>query len=180
MTGTPDGMILPLPLLDEAAAALCAGGQYRHDLTDAELARVLGLVVGGLAGGQEKVRVRVSGMDVRIAGGRCAAEGGVRVESPLKATIGIRAVLENDARPGYLRLAELRIEQDAGFIARQALKAMDLDGQARRALSDPNAALAEALRTQLAPRGAQLTALGLHLGERTLTVDMRGGPAGTR
>lgn len=176
MPSLPDSIIVPLPLFDEAASALRESGSYRRELSAQELARIMSLIVEGLLSGQEAVRATVSHMDVRIEQGQGVVSSRAEVRSPIKAAVQTDCALGNDTAPGRIRLLGLNVRQEGGFLAKQAMRAMNIEGKARRALSDPNQALALALRSQLEPRGATLSALGLHFHEQTLTVVLQGGP----
>ncbi len=177
MRSLPERMIVPLPLFDEAAAALRQSGSYRRDLSAQELAQIMRLIVEGLLSGQEAVRASILHTDVRIEQDQGFVSSRAEVRSPIRATVQTDCALGNDTAPGRIRLLDLNVQQEAGFLAKQALRAFDLEGRARRALSDPNQALALALRSQLEPRGATLSALGLHFNEQTLTVVLHGDPA---
>lgn len=176
MPSISEGMVVPLPLFDEAAVALRQSGNYRREMTAQELAQIMALIVEGLLSSQQRMRASVPRMEVRIEQGRGIVSGRAEVRSPISASVETNAVLGNDAVSGRIKLLDLQVRQEAGFLAKQALRAIDIEGRARRALSDPNQALALALRSQLEPRGALLSALGLHFNEQSLTVVLQGGP----
>ena len=170
----PRATILPLPLLHEAAAALGRTERYGGRLAPEELAQLMGSVLEGLLAGQEVVRAEPTPTAVRIEGGRGSVTGGVRVTAPLKATLEAHLVLENGPTAGTLRLAALEIRQEAGFLAKQALRTLDVEGRARRLLDDPNRALYLGLAAQLEPRGARLHGLTLLFTDGALAVEMVG------
>lgn len=170
----PGESAISLPLFDEAAAALKAGGRYRAELSADDLTQIMGGIVAGLLTGQERVRASVLAMDVRIEGERGTVAGAARVESPLKATVGVACVLGNDPNPSRIRLLDLDVRQEAGLLAKQALRAVNIEGRVRELLADPNRALFTALDGQLRSRGARLSALGLHFNQRALTVELHG------
>ncbi len=165
---------IDLLLLDEAATALRLNGHYERRLTGAELARILASIVQGLLAGQSKVRATDPEMSVVIQNSRGIGSGTVIIQSPISATIRMRTVLENAAEPSRIRLDDLNVQQEAGFAAKIALRALDVEGRSRTALSDPNRALEIALASQLAARGVRLTTLGLHFDEDALALDLRG------
>jgi hypothetical protein len=173
MPDTPE-VVVHLPLFDEAAQAIKERGSYQRELTAQELAGIMSGVVTGLTQGQESVKASMPTMDVRIENAKGIVNGSVRVESPIKATIKVNCALDNDAAPSRIKLAGLDIQQEAGFAAKLALKAVNIEGKAREALRDPNRALELALGSQLKSRGVNLTGLGLHFNESTLAVSLRG------
>lgn len=131
-------------------------------------------IMEGLVAGQRNVRASVPNTAVQIENSQGAATGSVRVESPIQATIKVSCVLGNDAIPSRIGLVDLDIQQEAGFTAKFALRAVNVEQKARQALEDPNQALFIALSGQLAARGVRLTELGLHFNDTTLAVDLRG------
>ena len=165
---------IDLPLLDEAATALRQTGRYECRLTGSELARILASIVQGLLAGQGRVRAADPEMSVVIQNSRGVGSGTVTVQSPISATIRMHTVLENAAEPSRIRLDDLKVQQEAGFAAKIALRALDVEGRARTALSDPNRALEIALVSQLATRGVRLTTLGLHFDGDALALALRG------
>jgi hypothetical protein len=170
-------MVIRLPLFDEAAQAIKERGSYQRELTAQELAGIMSGVVTGLIQGQESIRASAPIMAVRIENAIGIVSGSVNVEKPIQATIKVNCTLDNDVAPGRIRLAGLDIQQKAGFTARLALKAVNIEGKAREALRDPNRALGLALSAQLEPRGVNLTGLALHFNESTLAVSLEGEPA---
>jgi hypothetical protein len=178
MPDTPE-LTLQLPLFDEAAQSIKESGSYDRELTAQELAEIMSVVVSGLTQGQESVSVSMQKMGVRIENSRGRVNGSVKVEKPIKAMIKVMCVLENDVSPDRIQLAELEIHQEAGFTARLAMKAVNIEGKAREVLRDPNDALRLALASQLERRGVRLTGLGTHFTESALAVSLRGEPAAT-
>jgi hypothetical protein len=178
MPDTPE-LTLQLPLFDEASQSIKESGSYDRELTAQELAEIMYVVVSGLTQGQESVSASMQKMDVRIENSRGRVNGSVKVEKPIKATIKVMCVLENDVSPDRIKLADLDIHQEAGFTARLALKAVNIEGKAREVLRDPNDALGLALASQLERRGVRLTGLGTHFTESTLAVSLRGEPSAT-
>lgn len=170
-------MVVRIALFDEAAQAIKERGSYQRELTAQELAGIMSGVVTGLIQGQESVRASAPIMDVRIENAKGIVNGSVKVEKPIQATIKVNCELDNDSAPSRIKLAGLDIQQEAGFAARLALKAVNIEGKAREALRDPNRALGLALGSQLEPRGVKLTGLGLHFNESTLAVSFEGEPA---
>lgn len=150
------------------------GGHHHVALSPADLSQLLTGVVEALLAGQDRVQATVTSMDTRIVRSAGTASGSIHVQSPLKAIIKVVTHLENDSTPSRLRLRDLQIHQEAGFAAKVALKAANLEGRARTALADPNRALEEILREQLQLRGARLRALGLRFIEDKLVLDLTG------
>jgi hypothetical protein len=167
-------MVLPLQLFDEAAQTIKERGSYKRELTAQELAGIMSGVVAGLLQGQESVRASVPLLDVRIENAKGIVNGSVKVEKPIQAIIRVICALDNDAPPGRIKLAGLNIQQEAGFAARLALKAVNIEEKIREALRDPNKALRLALSSELEPRGVLLTDLGLNFNVSTLTVNIEG------
>lgn len=169
-------IIIPLPIFEEAAVALKEKGAFSKQLTSQELGQMMSSVIEGLLAGQNAVKATVPPMGVRIERSRGIVAGAVQVENPIKATIRLNCVLGNDTTLQGIRLENLDIQQEAGFLAKAALKAANIDGQARNLLRDPNQALKKALNMQLRPRGVELTGIGLHFQENTLGVNLTGNP----
>jgi hypothetical protein len=166
--------VVRLPLFDEAAQALKEKGVYQRELTAQELAGIMSGIVTSLTQGQEAVKASVPAMTVKIEKAKGIVGGSVKVEKPIQATIKVNCALDNDTAPNRIKLAGLDIQTEAGFAAKLALKAVNIEGKAREALRDPNQALGLALASQLEPRGVKLTGVGLHFNEQTLAVNLRG------
>lgn len=168
--------VFKLPLFDQAAIALRGQGVFEKELTAQELAQIMSEVMTSFTAGQDTVRASVPTMNVWIEKSRCVVSGAVRVEKPIQATITVSCALVNDTAPQRLKLDDLKIEQEAGFVVRLALKAINIEGRAREALKDPNQALGHALGSQLESRGVRLTETGLHFNDISLVVCLRGQP----
>jgi hypothetical protein len=167
-------MVLRLPLFDEAAQTIKEIGSFQRNLTPQELADIMSVIVAGFIQGQESISASVPRLDVRIANAEGIVNGSVRVEKPIQALIRVICVLDNDPVPGRIKLAGLDIQQEAGFAARLALKAVNIEDKIREALRDPNKALKHALSSQLTPRGVLLTGLSLNFSDSTLAVSLEG------
>ena len=167
-------------VLERAAAELEQKGVFQQELAVADLRAIMRDVVDGLLAGQDGIRASIPRMDVRVENRQGAVTAKVQVEKPIKATLEIDCVMTNAQEPQRVRLAKLDIREEAGLVARAALKAIDIQGKAREALKDPNRALFSRLGKQLEPKGVELTEIGLHFGERTLAVDLRGRPSERR
>ena len=163
-----------IPLLDEIAVAIKQGGKFARNLTGDELAGIMHGVIAGLLAGTDKVTANISSMEVRIEHKEGHVVGGVSVEKPIKAKIGIDLTLGNGEKPNQLKLVELKVTQEAGFAAKVALGALNIKGKAERVLEDPNKALQQALSAQLEPKGVRLTGVELTFGERALLAKLQG------
>ena len=172
---TSSDLVIPLPIFDEAAAALKTDGIYETELSADDLSQIMRAVVQSLLAGQTMARATVPEMSVRIQEYRGIGAGAVRVESHIQATVRLNTVLANAPDPTRIRLEDLVVKQEAGFAAKLALGALNVEGRVREALADPNRTLMAALATQLEPRGARLTELALHINETMLSVGMHGG-----
>ena len=102
----------------------------------------------------------------------------MKVEKPINATIGVNLTLGNDTRSNRLTLVDLDVkEEEAGFAAKLALKAIDIEGKAQEALRDPNQALEMVLGSQLKPKGVKLTRVQmLFKGNNALSAILEGFP----
>jgi hypothetical protein len=169
-------MVLRLPLFDEAAQTIKKIGSFQRDLTAQELADIMSGIGAGLIQEQESISASVPLLDVRIENAEGIVNGSVKVDKPIQALIRVICVLNNDTVPGRIKLAGLDIQQEAGFAARLALKAVNIEDKIREALRDPNKALRLALSSQLTPRGVLLTGLGLNFNDSILAVSLEGKP----
>ena len=174
-----EGMAGNVPLLEELTSQLEEKGTFQQDLTSEELAGVMRSVFEGLVHEQKGVKADIADMSVQIEGEQGRFSGAVRVEKPLEATVGGDCLLTNDETPGRLRLVSLDVREEAGFVAKVALKAVNVKGIIEKALSDPNGALEIALARQLESRGVKLTAVELQFGGKALSVLLRGEPIPT-
>ncbi|MCH7641228.1 hypothetical protein IID22_03465 [Patescibacteria group bacterium] len=164
-----------LPLFDQVTQSIKENGSFQRGLTAPEVGNIMNGVVEGLLTGQDRVKVSVPQMDVQIENQRGVVSGSVQVEKPIKATIGINFVLGNDeSDPKRIRLVNLQVNEKAGFAAKMALKAVNVEGKARQALQDPNQALLSALASQLKPKGIKLTGIGLHFTDDRLGIELKG------
>jgi len=167
-------VVIKMPLFDEAAQKIKETGSYSRELSAQELAGIMSGIVNGLTSGQEAMKATVPTMNVKIEKAKGMVAGSVRVAKPIQATINVNCTLGNDVRPNRLKLDGLNIQTEAGFAAKMALKAVNLEGKAKEALQDPNQALGLALASQLEPRGVKLTGVGLHFNETNLAVSLTG------
>jgi hypothetical protein len=174
-----EGMAANVPLLEELTSQLEEKGTFQQDLTSEELAVVMRSVFEGLVNEQKGVKADIADMSVQIEGEQGRFSGAVRVEKPLDVTIGGDCLLTNDETPGRLRLVSLDVREEAGFVAKVALKAVNVRGIIEKTLSDPNGALELALARQLESRGVKLTAVELQFGDDALSVLLRGEPIPT-
>ena len=165
-----------VPLFEQVAAELREKGTFQKDLTGQDVAGIMRGVVESLVSGQNAVRASIQSMSVNIERQQGAVSGAIRVEKPISATIGINCVLANDKTPGRLRLVQLDVKEKAGFVAKMALKAVNIEGKAQEALSDPNRALTQTLALQLEPRGIKLTGVDLQFKDTALSVSLMGVP----
>lgn len=177
MTETRQEPALSLPLLDEAATSLESSGSFHTELSADELTQIMRTIVESLLAGQDMVAAEIERLDTTIVDARCTTSAEIQISHPLTATIDPVFVLVNDIAPGRIKLESETITENAGFLARHVLEAMDLGGRVRHVLADPNQAFENALSGQLAARGARLTGVGLHFNPTTLSIDLRGGEA---
>jgi hypothetical protein len=167
-------MVLRLPLFDEAAQTIKEIGFFQRDLTAQELTDIMSVIVDGLIQEQESISASVPRLDVRIENAEGILNGSLKVDKPIQALIRVICALDNDPVPGRIKLAHLDIQQEAGFAARLALKAVNIEDKIREAVRDPNKALWLALSSQLTPRGVLLTGLDLNFKDSTLAVSLEG------
>ena len=174
--GERKGAAIELPLLDDATEALKTQGEFQRDLTSSEVGGIMRGVVSGLLTGQDMVEASVPTMGVEIKDKKGRVAGTVEVRKPIKASIGINCVLGNaEGRDDRIKLVGLKLTQKAGFAAKMALRAINLEGKAREHLRDPNRALASVLSGQLKERGIKLTGIGLSFTEEdALKVALKG------
>ena len=168
---------IKLPLFDEIAASLRERKRYQKELSEQEVAQIMGSVARSLLAGQAKIRAVVPKPRVHIENGVGTVSGNIRVEAPIKATITVTCALENDGAPQHVKLVRSNVvEEDVALPARRALRDLNLNQKVSEKLSDPNQALSAALASQLESRGVMLTDTGLHFHEHTLVVDLKGEP----
>src|ERR1051326_7897037 len=73
-----------LPLLDEIAASLRETKRYQKELSEQDIAQIMGWVARSLLAGQAKIRAIVPKPRVHIENGVGTVSGTVRVEAPFK------------------------------------------------------------------------------------------------
>lgn len=167
---------LPLPVLDEAAAALRSEGFFRAALGAEDLEQLIYTILVRLLAENRHMRAEIVAMDVQIGDSQGQATGIVLLASPVTATLSSGIWLANDPNPARLRLLDFTLQTDAGMVAKTMLGALNLEGRARRLLSNPNGALAEVLIPELRARGVELRSLGLHFAEHVLVARLAGQP----
>ncbi|MEJ7654718.1 MAG: hypothetical protein WKH64_15990 [Chloroflexia bacterium] len=128
----PRDLTIPLPMLDEAAAALRTKGKYEAELSDAELGAMMRSIVESLIASQSVATARVVQASARILDGRGTGTGVVQVLKPVEATVQLVCTLRNSADPESIELENLKVKQEGGFAAKLALKAVNLEGRAPR------------------------------------------------
>ncbi|MDQ3855555.1 MAG: hypothetical protein M3281_04080 [Chloroflexota bacterium] len=169
-------LYVALPLFDVAASALRTTGAYDAELSSEDLSQAMRVIAQSLLSSQSLVRATVPEASLRIQDTRGTAVTAVRVESPVQALVRLNIVLGNATTPGRLQLEKLDLREEGSIAAKFAMRALNVEGRVRHALSDPNQALLMALETQMSPRQVRISELALHLGETSLSVRMRGGP----
>lgn len=167
-------LISQVPIFEQAATSIKETGSFQKELSSQDMESIMKGVVSGLLEGQEAVHATVPTMNVQIENGKGIINGSVQVEKPIKATIDLECTLGNDNDPNKIRLVDLDVKTKAGFVAKAALKAANIEGRARNVLSDPNIALSDALKKQLEPKGVVLTGSSLHFGDKTLNISLSG------
>lgn len=168
--------VLNLPLFAEVADQLRNQGTYQKALTGQDVAGIMHGVAQSLVAGSDKVEATIASMSVNIENGQGRVAGKVDVEKPLKAAIGLNCSLVNDVVPGRIRLAQLSVEEKAGWLEKAALKIFNIRKRAENALQDPNVAFSKALVKQLEPRGVTLTDVQLQFAGASLAVSLKGRP----
>jgi hypothetical protein len=171
-------MQAPFPLVDEAAATLRATGEYQTDLSAEDVRRILVDGIQNFLRDTGHVRAEVVNVRVDIARSQGTASGAVHLIRPVSATLTPTFSLGNDPDPSRIKLLDLRIGSDGGFVSRSILRTLNVEGRARDMLSNPNQALASVLGPELQTRGAILTGLGLHFTENTLIAQLQGRAVG--
>lgn len=165
-----------IPLLEQVTADLGSKGSFERQLTGSDLEAVMRAVFKQLVASQGGVKAYLSDMSILIEGGQGIFSGAVVVEAPVKATIRGDCTLANDESPGRIALVSLNVIEEGGFIARIALKAVNIKEMVEKSLSDPNRALEMALAPQLELRGLNLKEAKLQFKAETLDVSLRGEP----
>jgi len=117
-------------------------------------------IVGGLLSGQEQISATTI-LESTIKQNVGVVKGTVSVARPIKTEISIGVSLGNKPdKPGQLKLRQLKIGAN-NLKGKAALGALGIKAKAESVLQNPNKALADALKTQLEPRGVNLKGLGV-------------------
>lgn len=166
---------IDVPIIEDAAEKLKAGKSYNKDLSGQEMSEIMKSVIDGILTDQKAVRASVPLMNVDIKNQEGIVRGTVQVESPIKAVVDIRCVLGNSDKEGVLKLVDLEVNEKAGFAAKVALKAVNIENKARNALQNPNKALLQAMDAQLRQKGAKAEEISLSFQENdTLSIALEG------
>lgn len=166
--------VVRLPLLDEAARVLKAEGDFICDLTPRDLAEIVGAVLQRVVASTGAVTMGRYDTQVRIEHAQGVVTGAAEVLNPIRAVLRPYSLLGNGDTSGRICLLDLRMEYDAGMMAKMALKAFNLEERARALLADPTRLFEDALRVQMQVRGAQLTGAWLRFTENALAVRLEG------
>ncbi len=163
-----------IPLLENIASSIKQTGKFEQSMTGQDVEQIMKGVVTSLLTNQETVDADISKMDVNIENSQGKVNGTVAINKPISASIEIDCVLGNSDKKNELNLVSLKVNEKAGFIAKMALAAVDIEGKARETLQNPNQALFDSLSKQLEPKNISLANIGLHFNNNTLEVSLLG------
>lgn len=169
---------LPTPhIVIEAAEAIKSSGEFKRGLAGNEVSGLVKGIVSELVTSNPSVRGSIPFMDVAINQGQANVRGTIRVDAPLGATVGIGLILRN-ARNGSnsVELGGLKVEPKAdNFVGGMALKALNLEGKAREALSNPTQALNTYLSAEMKKQGVRLEGIAMKFtSDDKFTILLRG------
>lgn len=167
---------IQLPIFDDLARELRSTGVSERNLNAQQLAQIMNGVIGGLLAGQDAVKAQIPEMNVGIANSVGTVKGRVKASFlGFNADIGIDCSLQNGAKPNEISLRSLKVDTSkSGFTTRMALGSLNLEGRARDILKDPNAALVEAINTQLEGQDVQIASASFKFIEEELQVRFQG------
>lgn len=156
---------LPTPgIVIEASDSIKKTGRFEKGLSANEVSGLIKGIVGELVTSNPQVKGNIPFMDVKIINGQADIKGTIRIDSPLGATVGVEIKLKNNKRKNNsISLGGLEIDPKAdSFIGKMALKALDIEGKAREALSNPNQALSAYLKEEMRAQGVKLEGVGMN------------------
>ena len=163
-----------IPFVEKIANSIKQTGHFEKAMTGQDVELVMRGVISSLLSNQETVSADVSNMNVEIKNNQEIINGTVLIKKPISASIEIDCILENGKKGDKLALVSLDIKEKAGFIAKMALAAIDIEGKAREILQKPNKAIFDSLSTQLEPKGISLINIGLQFMSNSLNVSLSG------
>lgn len=170
-----------IPLLEAASQELKQNGSFHTDLTAPQLTDLMRSVISDLTQNQSQVQASVPTLEVKIANNVGQVSGSIFIQKPVEAQIHIGCSFENDPDDtAKINLNTLNIDEQAGFTAKMLLSAADVQGKARKLLSDPNHALFNNLEQQLLEKRVRLTDMGLHFYNNTLWIGLVGHDSSTK
>lgn len=163
-----------IPLLENITSSIKQTGKFEQSMTGQDVEQIMIGVVSGLLSNQETVNAEISKMDVNIENSQGKVNGTLVINKPISASIDIDCILGNSNKENELNLVSLKVNEKAGFIAKMALAAVDIEGKARETLQNPNQALFDSLSKQLEPKNISLTNIGLNFNNNVLKVSLVG------
>ena len=166
--------VAQVPLIEQAAASLRQSGRFETDVSGQDVEVIMKSVMEDMLTQSNQVRASIENLSVRVRDDKGQVRGSVNVQSPVKATISINARLGNSNNTGRLQLEELKIDKKAGFMAKAALSAANVDGKVKQTLQDPNRTFFDTLEKQLQQRGVSLKDANLQFRESTLNIQLQG------
>ncbi|MEQ9716432.1 MAG: hypothetical protein ABGF52_13010 [Candidatus Asgardarchaeum sp.] len=163
-----------VPLLEIISSSIKQTGKFKQSMTGQDVEQIMKGVVSGLLTSQDTVDASISKMDVNIKNNQGKVNGIVVINKPISASIEIDCVLGNSNKKDELSLVSLKVNEKAGFIAKIALAAVDIEGKARATLQNPNQALFNSISKQLEPKHTAITNIGLQFKDSSLNVSLSG------
>ena len=163
-----------IPLFENIASSIKQTGKFEQSMTGQDVEQIMKGVVSGLLTNQDTVDANISKMDVNIENSQGKVNGTVVINKPISASIEIDCILGNGNKENGLNLVSLKVNEKAGFIAKMALAAVDIEGKARDTLQNPNQALFNSLSKQLEPKNITLTNIRLQFKDNSLNVSLSG------
>jgi len=163
-----------IPLLENITSSIKQTRKFEQSMTGQDVEQIMKGVVSGLLSNQETVNADISKMNVNIENSQGKVNGIVVINKPISASIEIDCVLGNSNKENELNLVSLKVNEKAGFLAKMALAAVDIEGKVRETLQNPNQALFDSLSKQLEPKNISLTKIDLHFNDNALKVLLLG------
>jgi len=169
-------IVIQSPLLDQMAQQIKDAGWFEANLSASQLLDLTTQAIDHLRGHFPGINAGFSVTTAEIKPGKdgtptCILDTNIAVKSPIQVAGNARVNWKNDQALGKLRTSAAKLTY-ADTPSQVLAKSFDLETRIKAA--DPNALLGAAIKSQMQPRGVNVTGAAYTLSDNSLQIKVSG------